>query len=122
MSAIPNISHEIQRQFPLNLELLGIPRNSQKFPLLFSPIPKYSQKFQGFLSLLICMPWNKLEFLGIPRNSQNSGNSLCKGCMSFKIALIWCRQVQLGLVGWGLGFGHQKLYKEMGKLAFHGAM
>ena len=49
------------------------------------------------------------------------------GCMSFKVVLIWCRQVQLGLVGWGLGFGYQKLYKEtlklnLGKLAFHRAV
>ena len=47
--------------------------------------------------------------------------------MPFKVALIWCGQVQLGLAGWGLGFGHQKLYKEtlkliLGKLAFHRAM
>ena len=47
--------------------------------------------------------------------------------MSFKVALIWCRQVQLGLAGWGLGFGYQKLYKEtlklnLGKLAFHRAV
>ena len=58
--AIFNIFHKIQRQLPSNWELLGIHINSQKFPLLFSSIPKYSQKFQGFLSLLICMSWNKL--------------------------------------------------------------
>ena len=61
------------------LEFLGIPRNSQKFLQVFSLIPKYSQKFQGFSILLICMSGNKLDFLGIPRNSQVSENSFCKG-------------------------------------------
>ena len=49
------------------LEFFGIPRNSQKFPWMFLPIPKYSQNFQGFFFLLICMSGNKLEVLGIPR-------------------------------------------------------
>ena len=71
------------------------------------------------------MPWNKLEFLGIPRTL---GIHFARGaCHSIKVVLIWCRQVQLGLVGWGLGFGYQKLYKEtlklnLGKLAFHRAV
>ena len=40
--AIPNNSHKFQSQFPPNFQLLGIARNSEKFPLVFSPILKYS--------------------------------------------------------------------------------
>ena len=65
--AISNNSHKFQRQFPPNFQWLGIPRNSEKFPLVFSPILKYSQIFQSFLCFLICISWNKLEFLGIPK-------------------------------------------------------
>ena len=46
--AISNNSHKFQRQFPPNFQLSGIPRNSEKFPLVFSPFLKYSQIFQGF--------------------------------------------------------------------------
>ena len=40
--AISNNSHKFQSQFPPNFQLLGIARNSEKFPLVFSLILKYS--------------------------------------------------------------------------------
>ena len=40
--AISNNSHKFQSQFPPNFQLLGIATNSEKFPLVFSPILKYS--------------------------------------------------------------------------------
>lgn len=81
----PKIPTNSKGNSPSKLDLFAI---SQKFPHVFSPIPRNSKIFLLYSFACLGINWNSQDFLKIPRKSQISENSFRRDTLALKYCAI----------------------------------